>query len=396
MTKRTIRAVLSAALLGMSVAASVFSTASLAADAATAAPDTGNRAATLSAASVILKETNASLRTTGKLSIKDVDSPETFEEQSNVAGKTGTFSIDRAGRWTYVANSAFDDLNVGQSVSDKFTVASADGTTTLVSITINGTNDAAILSKAAVELDETNEPLTTSGTLSISDVDSPETFEEQSNIAGTNGTFSINSDGAWSYMANSAFDELKAGKSVKDSFTVVSADGTTTKVKIAINGSNDAAILSSASVVLDETNVPLTTTGKLSISDVDSARTFVAKKKVMGVNGTFSIDAAGTWIYVANSALDNLNVGQSASDTFTVASADDTTTNVQVTINGTNDPAILSSAHVMLSESNEVLRALGTLIISDMDSPETFVAQSNVAGTNGIFNIDTAGRWTYV
>jgi len=50
----------------------------------------------------------------------------------------------------------FDNLNVGQSVSDTFTVASADGTTTTVQVTINGTNDAAILSSATVALAETN------------------------------------------------------------------------------------------------------------------------------------------------------------------------------------------------------------------------------------------------
>ena len=50
--------------------------------------------------------------------------------QTATLGTNGSFSVDSAGAWTYTANSAFDNLNVGQSVSDTFTVASADGTTT--------------------------------------------------------------------------------------------------------------------------------------------------------------------------------------------------------------------------------------------------------------------------
>jgi len=92
-----------------------------------------------------------------------VDSPATFVAQTATLGTNGTFSINSAGAWTYTANSAFDSLNVGQSVSDTFTVAAADGTTTSVQVTINGTNDAAILSSAVVALNETNAPLTTGG-----------------------------------------------------------------------------------------------------------------------------------------------------------------------------------------------------------------------------------------
>jgi len=110
-------------------------------------------------------------------------------------------------------------------------------------------------------LAETNAPLTTGGTLTISDVDSPATFVAQTATLGTNGTFSINSAGAWTYTANSAFDSLNVGQSVSDTFTVASADGTTTSVQVTINGTNDAAILSSATVALAETNAPLSTGG---------------------------------------------------------------------------------------------------------------------------------------
>src|SRR5213078_4478473 len=108
-----------------------------------------------------------------------VDDPSAFVAQTNVAGAYGTFSIAANGAWTYTANGAYDSLNVGQSVSDTFTVASADGTTSTVQVTIQGTNDAAVLSSASLALSETNAPLSTGGTLTSTDVDSAQTFVAQ-------------------------------------------------------------------------------------------------------------------------------------------------------------------------------------------------------------------------
>src|SRR5205823_443862 len=256
-----------------------------------------------------------------------------------------------------------------------------------VQVTIQGTDDAAVLSSAAVSLSETNAPLTTGGTLTITDPDSPQSFVAQTNVAGANGTVSIAANGAWSYTANSAFDSLNVGQSVSDTFTGASADGTTSTVQVTINGTNDAAVVSSATVSLAETNAPLTTSGTLTVTDVDNPLTFVAQSNVAGANGSFSIAANGAWTYVANSAFDNLNVGQSVSDSFTVASADGTTSNVQVTINGTNDAAILSAATVSLTETDAPLTASGTLSVTDVDSAQTYVPQTNVAGANGTFSI---------
>ncbi|MBI3479924.1 MAG: hypothetical protein HY016_06155 [Nitrosomonadales bacterium] len=355
-----------------------------------------NDPAILGAADVVLTETNAALSTRGKLTIKDPDSPETFVAQSNIAGTNGIFNIDTTGKWSYVANSALDELNAGRSAMDIFTVSSADGTATTVKITINGTNDPAILSSANIVMDETNEPLTASGKLTISDVDDPETFVAQDNVSIANGVFNIDPSGAWTYVANDAFDYLNEGDFIGGTIPVRSADGTITTIKITINGTNDPAILSAADVVLSETNVPLVTNGTLSISDVDSAQTFVEQSKVPGSNGIFNINSDGVWSYVANSAFDYLNVGDKLIDSFVVCAADGTTTTVKITINGTNDPAIMSFANVHLDEIEVPQKTNGKLTIKDPDNPEVFVAQTDVAGTNGVFNIDSAGVWTYV
>ncbi|WP_280155226.1 VCBS domain-containing protein [Piscinibacter sp. XHJ-5] len=354
-----------------------------------------NDAAVVSSQTVTLDETNAVLSTGGTLTVSDVDSAAAFVAQAGTAGSYGTFSIDAAGAWTYTASSAHDDFVAGTTYSDTFAVVSADGTPTSVTVHIRGTNDAAVVSSQTVTLDETNAVLSTSGTLTVSDVDSAAAFVAQAGTAGTYGTFSIDATGAWTYTASSAHNDFVAGTTYSDTFAVVSADGTPTSVTVHIRGTNDAAIVSSQTVTLDETNAVLSTGGMLTVSDVDSAAAFVAQAGTAGSYGTFSIDATGAWTYTASSAHDDFVAGTTYSDTFAVVSADGTPTSVTVHIRGTNDAAVVSSQTVTLDETNAVLSTGGTLTISDVDSAAAFVAQAGTAGTYGTFSIDATGAWTY-
>ena len=279
------------------------------------------------------------------------------------------FNLKDDGSWTFDAShEAYQSLAEGQilTLTIPFVVTDEHGAASgnTLTITVTGVNDAAILGSADVQLTETDERLSTAGTLSISDVDSPETFVAQSNVIGTYGTFNIDAAGNWTYAANSAFNELNVGQSYSESFKVASADGTESSVTITINGSNDAAVLSSANVQLTETNAPLTANGTLTISDVDSPETFVAQNNVAGQYGTFSIDTAGNWSFVANSAFNELNVGQSYSEAFEVASADGTKSSVTVTINGSNDRPVGVADSITLDEDTT---ATGNVLSNDTD-----------------------------
>ena len=143
-------------------------------------------------------------------------------------GTYGTFAIDAAGAWTYTASSAHNEFAAGTTYTDTFSVATADGTLTSVTINILGTNDAAVLSAATANLTETNlaADISTAGTLTISDVDSPATFVAQAATAGTYGTFAIDAAGAWTYTASSAHNEFVAGTTYTDTFHGGHADGT--------------------------------------------------------------------------------------------------------------------------------------------------------------------------
>ena len=92
--------------------------------------------------------------------------------------------------------------------------------------------------------------LTATGTLTISDFDEGEAvFVAQMDTAGSAGlgVFNIETDGAWNYAAsnsNSTIQALGAGDAITDTFTAVSADGTTQVVTVTITGANDTASFS--------------------------------------------------------------------------------------------------------------------------------------------------------
>ena len=76
-----------------------------------------------------------------------------FVVQTNSAGAYGRFSIDAAGDWTYTLTNAAANVQAlaqGQSVSETFIVATDDGTTASITVTVDGANDAPVVSSTAI------------------------------------------------------------------------------------------------------------------------------------------------------------------------------------------------------------------------------------------------------
>ena len=257
----------------------------------------------------------------------------------------GTFTIASNGSYIFDPGADFGYLKNSESQATSVTYTNRDNnggeSSSSLTITVSGEDDAAILSTDISDLIETDAIMTTSGTLTISDVDSPETFAAQTDTVGTYGTFSIDEDGAWDYTTSSPHDEFAEGVTYTDIFTVESADGTTTTVTINILGTNDLPILSEDVSDLIETDEILTTGGTLTASDVDNPETFQAQGGTVGIYGTFSISAGGVWSYTTSSPHDEFVAGVTYTDTFTVTSDDGTTTSVTINILGTKEAPVI-------------------------------------------------------
>ncbi|HCE5202933.1 TPA: VCBS domain-containing protein, partial [Vibrio parahaemolyticus] len=354
-----------------------------------------NDTATVSSATVAVDETDKAVTTSGTLTSTDVDNPDNAFTPDSITGTHGNLTIDAHGHWVFTANSAFNQLNVGDKVEETFTVTSVDGTPSTIKVTINGTNDTATVSSATVAVDETDSAITTSGTLTSTDVDNPDNAFTPDSITGTHGNLTIDAHGHWVFTANSAFNQLNVGDKVEETFTVTSVDGTPSTIKVTINGTNDAATVSSATVAVDETDKAVTTSGTLTSTDVDNPDNAFAPDSITGTHGNLTIDAHGHWVFTANSAFNQLNVGDKVEETFTVTSADGTPSTIKVTINGTNDAATVSSATAAVDETDKAVTASGTLTSTDVDNPDNAFTPDSITGTHGDLTIDAHGHWVF-
>src|SRR4029077_10397216 len=86
---------------------------------------------------------------TGDLNSADVDdAADAWQAVPAGAATYGTYALDAAGAWTYTldnSNAAVQALNAGDILIDSFTATTIDGTAQLVTLTINGANDAAVI-----------------------------------------------------------------------------------------------------------------------------------------------------------------------------------------------------------------------------------------------------------
>ncbi|WP_418147726.1 VCBS domain-containing protein [Variovorax paradoxus] len=368
------------------------------------------------------------LSTGGALTIADVDAGQSsFTAQPGTAGSNGygSFTLAADGGWTYIADnsqSAIQQLGAGQSINDSFTAVSSDGTASqLVTVTITGTNDVPVIggvASGALSEDASTPNLGTSGALTIADVDAGQSnFAPQASTAGSNGhgSFNLLADGSWSYTADNgqaAIQQLGAGQSISDSFTAVSSDGSASQVvTVTITGTNDVPAIggvASGAVSEDDSTLNLSTSGALTIADVDQGQSnFTPQAGTTGGNGygNFTLAADGSWSYTADNSqavIQQLGAGQSLSDSFTAVSSDGTASRVvTVTITGTNDVPVIggvASSAVTEDASTPNLSTGGALTIADVDQGQSdFTPQAGTAGSNGYgsFTLATDGTWTY-
>ena len=174
------------------------------------------------------------LTTGGKLDVTDKDAGEaSFKPQTDFKGEHGKFSIDANGNWKYELDNndpKVQALGVGEKLVETFEVVTADGTKGTVTVTINGTNDAPVISgQASGEVTDGGNTSAT-GQLGKTDVDvnDTHTWSVSNDGKGKYGTFTVDQTGKWTYNldpANTSVKELKTGESITETFTVYVDDG---------------------------------------------------------------------------------------------------------------------------------------------------------------------------
>lgn len=284
-------------------------------------------------------------------------------------GTYGTATLTTAnGHVDYQLNDNDSDtqgLNSGDQVQDTFTVYATDGTagnSTNIAFTIDGANDAAVVT-GAITGDATEASGVANGTAGSNasgdanntDVDDA---DDQWGVVSTPaasdngyGTYTVDLTGNWTFVVNESdatVQALNSGDSTTDTFTLVTDDGTTQQVTVTIHGANDDAVVTGGtSDSVTEAGGPLfagdaVANGDLLSTDVDNTTDAFQANSGTSDNGwgTFTVNAAGVWSYTLKNgltAINSLNDGDQLQDTFTVLTEDGTAQVVTITINGHNE-----------------------------------------------------------
>ena len=216
---------------------------------------------------------------------------------SGLQGTYGTLTIGADGSYTYAATeSAADDLDVGDEVTDVFTYTLSDGTETTtanITITVIGINDTPTAQNDVGVIVE-------DGTLTVTN--------------GANATL----DGSYDATGENSGDLIDTSSSSHtDSDSDASASLSITQIKKS-GGSNSAVGIGSS---------------------YNSSGT-----QVTGTYGTLTIGADGSYTYAATQdAADVLDVGETATDVFVYPLSDGTATTtatLTITILGANDAPV--------------------------------------------------------
>jgi VCBS repeat-containing protein len=318
---------------------------------------------------------------------------------------TGTGSVD----WNFaIADHDLDYLAAGETLTINYNVKVSDASTNAnqtVSVVVTGANDAVAITSGPGSATVAEQPNTSGsttldtapgGTLNFADVDLSDTHSVSvavNSAVSSGGDFIPNdtlidlqtalmttlhdSTGSgtghvdWSFaIQDKDLDYLAAGETLTVTYDVTVTDGATTstqQVTITATGAQDPLVVNPVNVALSDT--ANTDAGNqvaagnaitdvfdssgdssvtLSISDVNGQGTDTS---VTGVYGTLFVGSDGSYSYIANTAYDQLQVGDNPTETFNITVMDSVgrtqSTTLAFNITGTSDAPVITSTNAL-------------------------------------------------
>ena len=366
---------------------------------------------------------------------------------SEFATAFGHLTLNADGSYNYRldnTNATVNALQIGNSLSETvtYTITDADGdpSTTILTITINGTNDVPVVSNLpaatagsvseAGHLDDGTVvagTVTATGDLNASDVDTgaTQTWSLQGTPSTTYGSMAIDSStGIWTYTLDNtkaATQALKEGDSVTQTYTARVTDDfgawVDQTITVTINGTNDvpvavadtrtvtedaadqtgyddgnlATTIVSGNVLTNDTDVDSGDKATLAVIGVAAGSLASASgnvaTSVAGTYGSVSIAADGSYAYTLDNSKPTVQAlarGQSVTDTFTYTITDSqgatSSTTLTVTVNGANDAPIIT-VRAGDADSASLTETNSGLIVSDTLSVFDVDTQDTVAAS---------------
>ena len=319
---------------------------------------------------------------------------------------TGTGSVD----WNFnIADQDLDFLAEGQTLTINYNVKVSDASTNAnqaVSVVVTGANDAVAISSGPGSATVAEQPdtsgstaldTTPTGTLAFADVDLTDshsvnvsldsaiwsadpTFVPADTLADlqtalTTALHDSTGSGAgdidWSFaIQDKDLDFLAAGETLTVTYNVTVSDGITTstqQVTITATGAEDPLVVNPVTAAANDTantdagNIVaagnaitdgLDSSGDssvtLSLTDVNGQGTDTT---VAGTYGSLFVSSDGTYLYTANTAFDQLQVGDNPTEQFNITVTDSLgrsqTTTLTINITGASDAPVITSTNAL-------------------------------------------------
>jgi VCBS repeat-containing protein len=378
------------------------------------------------------------LVTSGLLALADVDQHEQSFKTVTTGAETNlsssSLTLDADGNYTFsVANTDVQYLGAGESKTETFTVETVDGDTKSINFTVNGINDAPVITSTTADAQGSvteaghaddgtvfaGSP-SISGTLTATDADSSATKTWSIAGTGTYGGITIDAaTGQWTYTLDdtkTATQLLREGTTATETFTATVKDDknaiATQTVTVTINGTNDRPSLTgvpSSFRGTEDTSFTLTKTQLLQgYTDPDSGET--ATLEVSGLTstaGTFASQDGGlTYTFTPNA-----NFNGNATFDYKVVDENGATSTLasrSVVIDPVNDAPTRTVATVSLAAINEdatnpngaTVNSLFASAFSDVKDDQSANDGSEANPFTGIFITKTAatpgqGEWQW-
>ena len=333
-------------------------------------------------------------------------------------GSYGSLVLNADGSYSYALDNALvQSLAVGQTVTETFAYQTTDGTATTpatLTVTINGSNDAAVVvaDTAAVQ-EDLNIAATGNVLANDSDVDQGTILQvSQAGVfAGLYGQLTLAADGSYTYALyndSTTVQSLAQGQTVTEAFTYEATDGvagTASTITFTITGSNDAPVVTADMASVQE-DLSVAVSGNVLANDSDadqgSVLTVVNAGTLQGNYGSLVLNADGSYSYALNNVVaQTLGAGQAVTETFAYQATDGiaaTSSTLTVTITGSNDAPVVVADAATVQEDLDIA-ATGNVLSNDSDVDQGTVLQVSQTGVwsgqYGQLALAADGSYTY-
>ncbi|MDL5028942.1 tandem-95 repeat protein [Vibrio sp. TMPB1044] len=317
----------------------------------------------------------------------DIDGDDLSVESVNYEGTDGVFTDNGDGTYTFAPNENFNgNVDLTYDVSDGIDVVSAN-----IDVQVVPINDVPVAGTTSYSVEEDGSITLSDAQLlaNSSDVEG-EVFVSDVSYSGTDGVFTDNGDGTYTFSPNENFNgDISLDVSVMDE------DGATAETTAGIDviAVNDLPVVGSTTYSVDEDNVIIISDAQLLANSSDiEGDVSISDVSYTGADGIFTDNGDGTYSFAPNE-----NFNGSVSLDVTVADEDGATAQITAGIDviAVNDAPVSGDLAYSVDEDGSITLSQEQLLAhaSDVDGDD-LTAANLTAGDNATVTANDDGSFT--